>query len=552
MTDRSTLQSDIEDREQRSQPSTRPGPDRTSPEHALVLILLLALALTVRLQFVTQPLVDAFSWPEASAAMIADNIQRNGWNVLLPEIAWNGTQSGYGGRELQILTLLAAAANELFGWHDWTGRAVAVAFSLITVLSLHRLAALVWDERHAHVVALVYILLPSAIMIDSSYLPDPAMLALVTAGIWLYVRFFLEGRLGTLVAASVLFALGVLGKPTGLAVSLVPIWLAALLLLEGRIRRALGLIAAMIGVLAVVAAYYGRSELPGSDSLTGILGSGYLWDLGAGTLLKERFYVDDLWRVSVWWLYGPPLLALLLVGLWFLPPRKDHDGPGALHLLPLVWLIGCIVLYLVAAGEITANLWNVHVFNVPFAFIAGHGLIVLIRLGGHSMLSWRAFWRLAMAGVIVVSGSTVPLVSSMKKPVSEDARLLGEALRQMAAPEDLLVAIGPDVGDPAAIFYSRARGWVFPPGGNGSTLSVFGQDGAPAIAQLESLILQRAKWFGYAKNARDDWGRRFVDHHAELIAWLAQNATPVRETDEFAIYRLPEAGGSHEAKSSDE
>lgn len=518
------------------------GLDKTSPEDAMVLILLVALALALRIQFVTDPIVDVFSWRQASTAMIAENIPRNGWNIFLPEVDWTGPVPSYQGREFQLLTLLSAIANELFGWHDWTGRAVAVMFSLITVVSLHRLTALVWGELHAHAVTLVYALLPGAIMIDSSYLPDPAMLALVTAGIWLYLRYFLEGGRGLLFAAAIAFALGALTKLPGMAVGLVPVWLVALLLLRGQIRRALASSAAMVAVVVIVAAYYGWAIHVGSSYPPyHIAGSGYIWELGLETLLEKRFYLQDLWEVSIWWLYGYPFLILLAAGLWFFPPRTAGDGDGALVYLPVVWLISCVILYVVAAREITINPWNLHVFNVPFAFFAGHGLITLIRLGGNTLASWRSLWRLAMAGVIVILGSTVPLVSRMKDPFSEEARLLGNALQEMKAPEDLVVTISPDVGDPVAIYYSRGRGWVFPPGGGQTTWSVFGDDGTPAIAQLEELIAQGARWFGYAKNAKDDFGRYFVEHHTGLISWLQQNATLVRETSDFVIYRLPEA-----------
>lgn len=537
-----TLQSNDEVQEEPPRLLGLLGLDKTSPEHAMVLFLLIALAMTVRFQFVTQPLVDVFSWREASTAMIAENIPKNGWNIFLPEVDWTGGVPSYQGREFQLLTLLAAIANELFGWHDWTGRAVAVMFSLVTVFSLHRLTALIWDEVHAHVVTLIYALLPSAIVIDTSYLPDPAMLALVTTGIWLYLRFFLEGKWGFLVAAAVAFALGALSKLPGMAVGLVPVWLAALLVLRGQTSRALGSCAAMIGVLLIVIAYYGWAiHLGNSYPPYHVAGSGYIWELGLDTLLKQRFYLDDLWALSVWWLYGYPLLALLVVGLWYFPPRAGEGGYGALGHLPLVWLIGCILLYAVAAREITNNPWNLHVFNVPFALYAGHGMIVLIRLGSNRVASWQGLWRLALGSLVVILGSTLPLVSTMKDPHSEEARLLGQALLEMKAPDDLVVAISPDVGDPVAIYYSRGRGWVFPPGGGQNIWSIFIDDGAPAIGQLEDLITQGARWFGYAKNAKDDLGRRFVDHHTDLIGWLEENATLVQQTGDFVIYRLPGA-----------
>lgn len=73
------------------------------------LVLILIFAALLRFQYVTQPLVDWFSWREASTAMMADNLPSNGWNPLWPQVSWTGDDAGYQGREFQILTIFAAA-----------------------------------------------------------------------------------------------------------------------------------------------------------------------------------------------------------------------------------------------------------------------------------------------------------------------------------------------------------------------------------------------------------------------------------------------------------
>ncbi|MDA7430549.1 glycosyltransferase family 39 protein [Primorskyibacter aestuariivivens] len=515
------------------------GLDRARRLDLVLLGLVLLLAGLLRLQYAFQPIVDAFSWREASTAMIAENIPLHGWNIFYPEVSWTGPGPSYQGREFQLMTLLAALYNALFGWQDWSGRLVAVAFSLLTVLSLHRLTALIWNETHAHVVALVYALLPAAIMIDSSYLPDPVMLALITAGIWLFVRYYLGGSALVLAASALCFTLGALCKLPGIAIGLVPAWLTVLLLLRGEIRRAAASLTVMLVSLLVIIAYYAWAVYLGNTTPPyHVAGSGYIWDNGLTHFLDHGFWFEDFANIAVWWFYGMPFLALLLVGLWAYPGniRKD-ENPDLPH-LPLVWSVGCVIVYLLAAREISNNPWNLHIFSIPVALFGGRGLVFLMELGGARVLSPMGALRGVLAIVVLGVNATMPLLSSMKAPHSENARLLGAALNRLTEPDDLVIAISPDLGDPVAIYYSRNRGWVFPPGGGQTVWSVFAEDDQTAMAQLEDLRAQGAGWFGYATNAEDDLGRYFVDHHAGFIDWLNETETRIEATREYVIYRL--------------
>jgi hypothetical protein len=518
------------------------GLDQMRRSDVLLLFLVLAIAILVRLLFVTQPIVDVFSWRQTSTAMIAENIPKNGWNIFFPEVDWTGPGPSYQGREFQLLTLFAAALNAVFGWHDWTGRAVAVAFSLITVFSLHRLTALIWDELHAHVVVLVYALLPAAIMIDTSYLPDPAMLALVTLGTWLFLRYFQGESALLLVVATATFTLGVLCKLPGIAIGLVPAWLTVVLLARGERRRALMSIAAMLVSLLLIIGYYAWAiYLGNSYPPFHVAGSGYIWDEGVAVFLRELFWLEDFWEIATWWFYGRAFLAVLLVGLWFYSASIRNDRNTVLNSVAPVWLVACVIIYLAAARQISNNPWNLHIFSIPFALFAGHGLIFLLQAGGITVYSRMGLFRVLLAVGVLVIGTTIPLMQTMKNPMSEEARLLGMALKDLTEPDDLVIAVSPDVGDPVAIYYSRNRGWVFPPGGGQTTWSNFFDDDATAIAELEELRLQGARWFGYTKNAKDDMGRYFVDHHAGFIDWLETNREKIEETRDFVIYRLPKA-----------
>src|SRR4051794_22711494 len=79
------------------------------------LVGILITAACLRLQYIQMPFVDWFSWREASTAMMAENLPRNGWSPLWPEVNWTGDQPGYQGREFQVLTFGAALLDRIFG-----------------------------------------------------------------------------------------------------------------------------------------------------------------------------------------------------------------------------------------------------------------------------------------------------------------------------------------------------------------------------------------------------------------------------------------------------
>ncbi|WP_212525467.1 glycosyltransferase family 39 protein [Actibacterium sp. MT2.3-13A] len=522
------------------------------PRDLAALVAILAVAAALRFWDITQPLVDVFSWREASTAMMADNFRTGGWNIFFPEVNWTGPGPSYQGREFQLLSYIVAILHAIFGWHDWFGRLVAALFGMVTVFALHRLTALIWDERHAHAAALSYALMPGAIIIDRSFLPDPAMLALVTLGLWLFLRHWVEGGGRMLVLGTAAFTLGALAKLPGLGAGLVVLWLVGVWLARGQLRRAgLTVLATAAGLVAIAGYYAWAVYLGNSYPPYHVAGSGYVWDYGLDTFIANGFYLEDLWFTAVWWFHGYPILLLIAVGLWMAPGWAAIGRDRALAVVPHVWLLGALIVYFAAAREITNNPWNLHILHVPLAIFCGRGLIVLVDMG-------RAATPAAASGVLrtglvvlaVLLLSTLPLSQRLKDAQGEEARLMGRRLDALAGPDDLVIAVSPVVGDPIGVYYSRRRGWVFPPGGGDGDWSAFEEDDAAAIAQLEALRAQGARWFAVTRNAKDSRARLFFEHHAGVLDYLEANATRAADSSNYVIYRLD--GGSGASPSSPE
>jgi 4-amino-4-deoxy-L-arabinose transferase-like glycosyltransferase len=508
-----------------------------------VLAGILVLAALFRLHDVQQPLIDAFSWRQASTAMMADNFLTRSWNIFFPEVSWTGPGPAYQGRELQIISYITALLYALFGWHDWLGRLVAIAFGLWGVFALHRLLDRVWDTVHAHAGAFLLAIMPGAVFIDQSFLPDPAMLSLVITGAWLYVVYLQEDRHGLLVLSGVITTLGVLAKLPGIAV-VAPMTYAtfAILQVRGRLnpRRVLQITPVALIAGALILGYYRWALYVGTNYPPyHVAGSGYLWDDGLSKFFNQAFYIPAAWKIASNWLFTLPVVILAGIALLAAPPgtadpARHKAAPWFFH----VWLAGALLVYFFAAREIKTNPWNFHIFSVPVAALAGRGLVLLTAMDGGLLSDSRARWlRLAaIVGVVIVGGS-IPGLQLMKTPYARSGHELGAQLSSLSKPGDLVIAVSATIGDPIAIYYSRRRGWVFPPGGGMNDWSVLPDDGE-AIDMLETLRAKDAAWFGVAKNARDSRGRKLLEYNASLIAHLDKTAERVIDDDTMLIYRL--------------
>jgi hypothetical protein len=262
--------------------------------------------------------------------------------------------------------------------------------------------------------------------------------------------------------------------------------------------------------------------------------------MGLTKMLEHDYYLDRLWAIAGWYFYGFPILILCSIGIWFPPYRDDiSSSRRTLAFLPYVWLLGTAVVYLAAAKEVTSNPWNLHILSIPIAFFAGRGVALMLGAAMNPAPIIMTGLRALVLATIVIGFSTLPLIIHLKRPTAQTSYDMGQRLQALTKPGDLVVVVASDVGDPIPIYYSRRRGWVFPPGGGQTDWATFVVNDQVAIEQLEELVKNGAEWFAFAKDARDNSGQMFVEHHRGLIEYLNQIGKPVEDTAGYSIFRLP-------------
>lgn len=515
---------------------------------------ILAIALALRFYAIDQPLIDAFSWRQASTAMMAENFYRTNPNILFPEVNWNGPGPSYQGREFQTVTYLAALLYNLLGQHDWIGRSIAVAFGVWGVFALYQLVRYVWDEPRALTTAAVMAVLPGSVFIERSFLPDPAMVALVTTGAWLLLRYLQSDRLLDLGLATLITSLGFLTKLPGLIIGL-PMLYAILLTLHHQkwpLQRIWKISFASVCVLTCVIAYYlWARHLSLSYPPYHFAGGGnWVWDRGLRSYLQETYYLPMLFERLQGWLWTPPILVLVCCGI-FLPfsPRQKFEYKNELdtqrYTKPIWffhgWVLAILVFYAIGAKEIVHNPWNLHLINPAAAALTGHAVVTFTGVARNRLMYWNLgmLWRFSLIIPLVCYlaigyyGRT--RLPYLYYPYAAQSYQLGHGLQQVSDPKDLVVTMADFLGDPIAIYYSHRRGWVFPPPWDGISWGEQSiQDDMAAIQWLETLQQQEAQWFGIV----GDRIAELQQNNPTFMAYLKQHSNQVQRTSDFVIYQL--------------
>lgn len=508
---------------------------------AVCLVVIMLGALLLRLNHLDQPFEDAISWRQSSVAMMADNYYRHSWNIFYPAVSWSGPEPGYQGREFQTVSYLAALLYLVFGQHDYVGRAVAIGFGVWGIFALYQLVRRIWGTHPALAAAAVMALMPGPIFVDRSFLPDPAMVALMLTSFWMLVIYLQTDRLRFLALATIVGTWGALTKAPGLIVAIPMTYTTgAILLQRGRFawRGLIPLLVAGALALVLVGLYYlWAAHLASSYPPHHFASSGHwVWDNdNLRRWIGDRYLLHALAaRIDAWsWTW--PGLGLAVLGALCLIRRDARAGLAAPWLFHS-WLLAGALFFTVGADEIVGQPWNLQVISPAVAALAGYATLILVRLAGRRQRLSGMLVRLLtiitlLAGLGWASHNSL---ADLYYPYARQSYTLGLALREASKPDDLVLTLGNAVGEPTAIYYSRRSGWVFPPAGDLVDWTEFPQDDRVAILLFDQLRAQGATWFGVVA----EHAATLRQAHPTFVRHLEQTCRLWRRSADWEIYQI--------------
>jgi hypothetical protein len=508
-----------------------------------LLVGILLLGAVWRFSSITQPFTDFFSWRQTLNAMMAGNFYHGSWNIFYPKVNWSGPDPGYSGFEFQTVSYIAALLYGIMGEHEWVGRGVAALFGLWGIFALYQLVRRVWDEERALLSAGVMAVLPGSIFIDRSFLSDPVMVALMTTSVWILIVYLETDRLRFLLLSAVIGTWGVLTKPPGVVVSFAMVY-ATLTILRFRHKlkpRRIAVIC-MVGTLALVPviAYYlwarhlGHSYPPYHVSFSGYL----LWDQGLKQWLDENYFLGRLVWCFVTWLWTPPVIVLVALGIIFpfravdSEKRTSATAPWLFHW----WLLGMVPLYIVAARELVLNPQNFHIINPAAAALSSDAIMSIasffariVRSSSSVVVRTRV---IAVSLIIIAVSGTIALIR-MCYPYAKQGYELGLALRQVSQPRDLVVTMANVLGDPVVMYYSQRRGWLFPPPPV-VDVTALPEDDHESIRMFEELRAEGAVWLGIVGPQQT----RLRREHPLLLAHFERTCRLYQRSPKWFIYSI--------------
>jgi Dolichyl-phosphate-mannose-protein mannosyltransferase len=509
------------------------------------LILILFVGTLLRLEHITQPFIDKFSWREASTAMIAENFYRGHWNIFYPEVDWGGPGPNYQGREFQTVTYISAILYNIFGQYEWVSRCVTVFFGLWGIFALYQLIRRVWDDERALVSAGLMSVLPGAVFIEHSFLPDPAMVTLAITSLWMLVAYCQTDKVHYLVLSAFVGCLGILTKLPGIIIGLPAIY--AIYAIFGRRalewQRLFGLVAAAISVLIVVSGYYlWAKHLSLTYPPYHFAGEHQFISIEKlGDWIRHYYFLPAFLKQIFGWLWTWPFAILALIGLFLSPLKADKRDPGTkgapwfFH-----WFgVALVIQYLVEARHLVEDPNNMHLFNPFAAAMAGHAIVTVFQ--SIQRRGFESAKMITITGIIVIV-VIVGLVGreqikSRYNPSYAASYHIGVAVSKIADSDDLIISFGLN---PCTIYYSKLRGWLFPPTEIWHTS--LGWDYAELdIKALKSLWERGAKWL-VISNSNDEYinANDFKRGRGRTLwMYIQSNFELYDESDDGVIFRLP-------------
>lgn len=419
----------------------------------IVLILIFVAGALVRVADVMRP-IDKPSWRECDLGSISRNFVQEGFAPLYPRIDWRGNTPGYAEMEFTLYPALIAGSYQVFGVHDFIGRAWAFLFSLGAMFFFFRLARYYLDDFFAVFAALFFAFNPLIVDISTSVQPEGLMMFAYIAAAWFFIKWLDEETSKYFWLATGFTALTLLAKATAGHIGL----FFGLLLLQkygmGIFRQSRVWLFGALSLAPCLLWYvHGKGLWKNYGNSLGVsneyhwIGPDFFTDpyFLKGILGLELFYV--------WAVFGTVVGAF---ALW-----RGFRERAVRH--AALWL-GSVFLMYFAAARTAADDWAsyYHVFSVaPAALLFGFGVKKLWEYIRHSADHFndfslpRNFLKLGLIFIVAIFAGTALLYEAVRvranfleKRLADGSFVCANNIKPRLEKPGLILASGGNCFDP--------------------------------------------------------------------------------------------------------
>jgi len=480
-----------------------------------LLVILLFFGVGLRCVYITQPYIDAWSWRQSDVAIIAENFYRYGYQLLYPQITWAGEVPGYVGTEFPLVPFTAALLYPIFGVQEWIGRVISVFFFSISLPFFYYFISRIWNKQTAFFALIIYLFTPLNFYASRSFMPDTTSLSFSIISLYLF-REWLEHKRGKVLFISMCFttSLAILVKLPAILIGLPMLYMTYQEYgMKFLLRRKLWYFAIIVLVVPLVW-YIHAYRLSKAHFPYHMFGEGGLKIMGLD------FYVK-VFHDAVMLSLTPILFIAMLIGM-VLPSRSLRG-----HVFH--WWLLAIVAFALIAGNGHRHQWYLLPLTPVAAALAGRACDAIwskVRMPmGRNIFIIAA--SICFIGFIYLSYLSIrPLYNPWAAPLLN----LGKEIN-LITQNSALIAIA-DEGDPTAFYYSKRKGWHFPPSWHVQHRPKL-LNGKEAIDEIEDLRQKGASHIAFTQHTRY-WLDDYPDfrEHLDSLYWRE------RETGSYTIFNL--------------
>jgi 4-amino-4-deoxy-L-arabinose transferase-like glycosyltransferase len=216
---------------------------------------LLVLNIVIRLYGIENPFVDFSSWRQIDTVSIAKSFATDNFNILHPQLLYDGPGPNYSQLELQITTFFIGLLFKFVGIRELYARIIPVMFFTGSVLFLYLFTKRYQNRNVALLTALIYSMLPMAVYYGRVVQPEPAMLFFGIASLFAFSLWLEKRTTSTYILATMAGVLSILAKIPN-AFLLLPVAIMAISVLKKETFKNKQVYAYFTIVLSVTLVYF--------------------------------------------------------------------------------------------------------------------------------------------------------------------------------------------------------------------------------------------------------------------------------------------------------
>lgn len=471
-----------------------------------LLIILLALIVITRLPYIdNSPYEYGESWRQADTESMARNFVEERFNILYPQLNYDGASPNYAQLEFQITTFIIALLYKVFGFHYELARLIPVLFFTGSAGFLYLLSKKYNPPKVAWIITLLYAAFPLNWYFSRAIMPESTVL-FFTMGAFYYFCLWIENeKMKTLLMATLMTMLAILVKVPAIFIGVPMLWMS-IAKYKTKIFTRWQLWFFAIISLGIPFVYYKWLERVAEFKFVSGIGSKHIIPKFATAIFtkeSQEFFMRTMPQA-----FTSIGLILAVIGLFTLRWKKESPI--------IVWLLAMALEVLTIVAVIKFKYYLIFIGPL-LAILAGKGLGVLLK------------WKYGMVPVIVlIAAMAFNSYAVIKPDVAERVDLLKQAeyVKKYTSKDDLIVV---GTFSPELINASDRKGWR-------ANIEYYDYIPRGPEEEMEYFISHGAKYFiplkGYIYGDEDQAYRKYLDENFKKVE--------VTEDRDFSFYELKE------------